>query len=94
MASQQISLAYSVDADDAFMFHALAFGRLDTPGLTFSHRREDTVGAVRTVGLAPSPVTPGVRFHVERDAVALKVQQIRLIFAAGTQRCRSRASGV
>ena len=40
----QISLAYSVDADDAFMFHALANGAVDTCGLTFSHRRVDTAG--------------------------------------------------
>jgi 1,4-dihydroxy-6-naphthoate synthase len=38
----QISLAYSVDADDAFMFHALASGAIDTRGLTFTHRRGDT----------------------------------------------------
>jgi 1,4-dihydroxy-6-naphthoate synthase len=37
-----ISLAYSVDADDAFMFHALAKGAIDTHGLTFSHQRGDT----------------------------------------------------
>lgn len=38
----KISLAYSVDADDAFMFHALASGAVDARGLTFSHRRGDT----------------------------------------------------
>jgi 1,4-dihydroxy-6-naphthoate synthase len=38
----EISLAYSVDADDAFMFHALAQGAVDGRGLTFSHRRGDT----------------------------------------------------
>lgn len=38
----QISLAYSVDADDAFMFNALSSGAIDTGGLTFSHRRGDT----------------------------------------------------
>lgn len=37
-----ISLAYSVDADDAFMFHALAAGQVTAPGLAFSHRRADT----------------------------------------------------
>ena len=37
-----ISLAYSVDADDAFMFHALRVGGVDTRGLTFTHRRGDT----------------------------------------------------
>jgi 1,4-dihydroxy-6-naphthoate synthase len=38
----EIRLAYSVDADDAFMFHALATGKIDTRGLRFSHRRADT----------------------------------------------------
>jgi 1,4-dihydroxy-6-naphthoate synthase len=38
----EISLAYSVDADDAFMFHALAAGAVDAHGLRFSHRRGDT----------------------------------------------------
>jgi 1,4-dihydroxy-6-naphthoate synthase len=37
-----VSLAYSVDADDAFMFHALRHGRIDTEGLTFTHRRDHT----------------------------------------------------
>lgn len=38
----EISLAYSVDADDAFMFHALARGAVDARGLAFAHRRGDT----------------------------------------------------
>jgi 1,4-dihydroxy-6-naphthoate synthase len=38
----EISLAYSVDADDAFMFYALATGAVDACGLTFFHRRGDT----------------------------------------------------
>jgi 1,4-dihydroxy-6-naphthoate synthase len=37
-----ISLAYSVDADDAFMFAALELGRVDARGLRFEHRRADT----------------------------------------------------
>ncbi len=37
-----ISLAYSVDADDAFMFHALRGGQVDARGLSFTHRRADT----------------------------------------------------
>jgi 1,4-dihydroxy-6-naphthoate synthase len=40
--ARPISLAYSVDADDAFMFHALREGRIDTEGLAFSHRRDHT----------------------------------------------------
>jgi len=42
MALSPIRLAYSVDADDAFMFHALANGKIDPRGLTFEHRRADT----------------------------------------------------
>ena len=38
----EISLAYSVDADDAFMFHALDTGAVAARGLTFSHQRGDT----------------------------------------------------
>jgi 1,4-dihydroxy-6-naphthoate synthase len=37
-----ITLAYSVDADDAFMFHALRAERIDTRGLVFQHLRGDT----------------------------------------------------
>ena len=42
MKPTAISLAYSVDTDDAFMFHALGSGGIASPGLTFSHRRADT----------------------------------------------------
>jgi 1,4-dihydroxy-6-naphthoate synthase len=38
----QISLAFSVDADDAFMFHALATGAIDAHGFDFTFRRGDT----------------------------------------------------
>jgi 1,4-dihydroxy-6-naphthoate synthase len=45
-----ISLAYSVDADDAFMFHALRHGRIDTEGLSFTHRRDHTAALNRLAG--------------------------------------------
>jgi 1,4-dihydroxy-6-naphthoate synthase len=45
-----ISLAYSVDADDAFMFHALRHGRIDTEGLAFTHRRDHTAALNRLAG--------------------------------------------
>lgn len=41
---KDIHLAYSVDADDAFMFHALAAGHVDARGYTFVHQRADTAG--------------------------------------------------
>jgi 1,4-dihydroxy-6-naphthoate synthase len=40
----RIQLAYSADADDAFMFHALRTGAIDCEGLEFEHRRGDTAG--------------------------------------------------
>jgi 1,4-dihydroxy-6-naphthoate synthase len=42
-----ISLAYSADADDAFMFHAIRAGLIDTGGLTFTHWRGDTAALNR-----------------------------------------------
>jgi len=47
MAPREIALAYSVDADDAFMFHALRVGRVGAPDLVFSHRRGDTAALNR-----------------------------------------------
>ena len=47
IALAPISLAYSVDADDAFMFHALRAGALDAGGLTFTHRRDHTAALNR-----------------------------------------------
>lgn len=38
----EISLAYSVDADDAFMFHAITTGAVDAGGMVFTHQRGDT----------------------------------------------------
>src|SRR4051812_37445432 len=49
---RRVSLAYSVDADDAFMFHALHENRMDTRGVSFSHVRGDTaeLNALASVG--------------------------------------------
>src|SRR5260221_14227243 len=37
-----ISLAFSPDSDDIFMFWPLLHGKVDTEGLTFTHERADT----------------------------------------------------
>ena len=42
MAQPRIHLAYSADADDAFMFHALRTGAVDLRGIQFQHQRGDT----------------------------------------------------
>jgi len=41
MSSQLIRVAHSPDSDDAFMFHALANGRLDTGPFRFEHILKD-----------------------------------------------------
>jgi 1,4-dihydroxy-6-naphthoate synthase len=47
MGPKPIALAYSVDADDAFMFHALREGQVSSPVFSFSHRRADTAALNR-----------------------------------------------
>src|SRR6266478_8222994 len=47
MNPRTLALAYSVDADDAFMFHAVRESLIDTRGLTFSHHRADTAALNR-----------------------------------------------
>ncbi len=42
MTSDTITLAYSVDSDDLFMFYALLEGKIPTEGLSFQHLRHDT----------------------------------------------------
>jgi len=47
MGPRPLTLAYSVDADDAFMFHALRAGHVGAPDLQFDHRRADTAALNR-----------------------------------------------
>src|SRR4051794_33027571 len=54
--SLQVSLAYSVDADDAFMFHALRAAAIDTDGLTFTHHRDHTAALNRLAIGGPTDV--------------------------------------
>jgi 5,8-dihydroxy-2-naphthoate synthase len=39
--SQTIHVAHSPDSDDAFMFYALAEGKIDTDGITYVHELQD-----------------------------------------------------
>ena len=41
MAAKHLTLGHSPDPDDAFMFYALAAGKLDTHGWTFEHVLQD-----------------------------------------------------
>jgi len=42
MSTDSITLAYSVDSDDLFMFYALLENKIPTEGLVFEHLRFDT----------------------------------------------------
>jgi 1,4-dihydroxy-6-naphthoate synthase len=41
MSIQEITIAHSPDSDDAFMFYALAHGKIDTKNLRFTHILQD-----------------------------------------------------
>ena len=41
--TKPVTLAYSVDSDDLFMFYALLEGKIDTKGIVFEHQRHDTM---------------------------------------------------
>lgn len=63
MASAPIRLAYSPDADDAFMFWAIRHGRIDLAGLTFEHVRADTEALNRGAEAARAPDVTAVSIH-------------------------------
>lgn len=58
-----IRLAYSPDADDAFMFHAIAQGHIDLRGLRFAHVRADTESLNRGAETAAAPHVTAVSIH-------------------------------
>jgi 1,4-dihydroxy-6-naphthoate synthase len=64
-----ISLAYSADADDAFMFHAIRAGLIDTRGFSFTHWRGDTA-ALNRLALGQSVAT-GVAAPAAPDVIAI-----------------------
>ena len=58
-----IRLAYSPDADDAFMFHAVAHRRIDLHGLDFEHVRADTEALNRGAEAVSAPDVTAVSIH-------------------------------
>jgi 1,4-dihydroxy-6-naphthoate synthase len=61
--SNLIRLAYSPDSDDAFMFFALAQGRIDPRGLTFEHVRNDTEALNRAAEASQAPDVSAISIH-------------------------------
>jgi 1,4-dihydroxy-6-naphthoate synthase len=58
-----IRLAYSPDADDAFMFWALTHGHVDPRGLRFEHARADTEALNRGAETQAAPDVTAVSIH-------------------------------
>ncbi len=61
--SSPIRLAYSPDADDAFMFWAIRNGRIDLKGLRFEHARADTEALNRGAEAKDAPDVTAVSIH-------------------------------
>ena len=61
-STETITLAHSPDSDDAFMFYALAEGKVDTEGLRFSHELAD-IESLNNRALAGELAVTAVSFH-------------------------------
>src|ERR1700682_4114044 len=57
-----ITLAHSPDSDDAFMFYALAEGKVDTEGLVFRHELSD-IESLNRRALSGELAVTAVSFH-------------------------------
>jgi len=62
IASDTITVAHSPDSDDAFMFYALAEGRVDTEGLAFVHELSD-IESLNRRAMAGELAVTAVSFH-------------------------------
>jgi 1,4-dihydroxy-6-naphthoate synthase len=61
--SRTIRVAYSPDADDAFMFWAIAHGRIDARGLDFERERADTEALNLAAESTRAPDVSAVSIH-------------------------------
>jgi 1,4-dihydroxy-6-naphthoate synthase len=62
IAPDTITVAHSPDSDDAFMFYALAEGRVDTEGLAFHHELSD-IESLNRRAMAGELAVTAVSFH-------------------------------
>ncbi len=60
--SDRVTVAHSPDSDDAFMFYALAEGRVDTEGIEFQHELAD-IETLNRRALAGELAVTAVSFH-------------------------------
>ena len=62
MSAETITVAHSPDSDDAFMFYALAQGRVETEGLAFVHELSD-IESLNRRAMAGELAVTAVSFH-------------------------------
>ena len=74
MESDRIRVAHSPDSDDAFMFFALAEGRVDAEGLSFVHELSD-IESLNRRALGGELEVSAVSFH----AYAFLAERLRLL---------------
>ncbi|MEO8432034.1 MAG: MqnA/MqnD/SBP family protein [Acidobacteriota bacterium] len=60
--SERITVAHSPDSDDAFMFYALAEGRVETEGIAFQHELAD-IESLNRRALSGELAVTAVSFH-------------------------------
>ena len=86
MTKRLITVGHSPDPDDAFMFYALAHGKIDTGGLEFRHELQDIETLNRRA----------LRGELEVTAVSLHAYAYLLdkyaLLPAGRRRLRSCAA--
>src|ERR1700758_4550821 len=61
-SGETITVAHSPDSDDAFMFYALAEGRVETEGLSFAHELAD-IESLNRRALSGELAVTAVSFH-------------------------------
>ncbi len=61
-SNEAITVAHSPDSDDAFMFYALAEGRVETEGLSFVHELSD-IESLNLRAMAGELAVTAVSFH-------------------------------
>src|ERR1700755_3477141 len=62
-SAPEIRIAYSPDADDAFMFWAIVQRKIDTQGLRFAWQRADTEALNRGAESTGAPDVSAVSMH-------------------------------
>jgi 1,4-dihydroxy-6-naphthoate synthase len=86
-----IHVAHSPDSDDAFMFYALAVGKIDTEGLTYVHELQDIESLNQRAMRGSSRSLPCPSMPTPISAIATRCCPTAPRWAIATGRASSRA---